>query len=135
VKNLQVTLIALLVWTAASAALVVWLPLERAMPFLLLGLCLVPVAVFMAERFRGTAPAAPTSTVAPVSPAPVEAPTEENLRRVFGEDGVAPAWVPRWGAVPAPVDALERLGGPPAFLAPVEWPRCQHCGQPLTFIA
>nr|WP_246357831.1 DUF1963 domain-containing protein [Pyxidicoccus fallax] len=79
-----------------------------------------------------TLTARPDTTPAP--PVPPEALTEEHLRRVFGEGGVTPAWVPRLGPAPAPVDALERLGGPPAFLAPVEWPRCQRCGTQLTFV-
>lgn len=133
VKNLRVTLIALVVWTAASGALVALLPLERAMPFLLLGLLFVPVVVFAVERFRN-APRPTRTAVAPVGPVPEDALTEENLRRAFGEDGVAHAWVPKLEPSPAPVDALERLGGPPAFLAPVEWPRCRHCAQPLTFV-
>lgn len=133
VKNLRVTLIALAVWTAASTALVTLLPLERAMPWLLLGL-LIPVAVFVVERFRSPPRERARSILDPGTPVPVEALTEENLRRAFGDDGVAHAWVPKLEESPAHVDALERLGGPPAFLAPVAWPRCRHCGQPLTFI-
>ncbi|MFP2910488.1 DUF1963 domain-containing protein [Pyxidicoccus sp. 3LFB2] len=160
-KNLRVTLAALIVWTAVSAALVMVLPLERAMPFLLLGLCLVPVAVFLADRLRAAprgghsastsgASAAPSSATprdgrpaatsrearatTPVPPVPEDALTEQNLRRVFGADGVATAWAPKLGASSASVDMLERLGGPPAFFAPVEWPRCRRCGQPLTFV-
>jgi hypothetical protein len=134
VKNLRVTLAALIVWTAVSAALVVLMPLERAMPFLLLGLCLVPVAVFLVDRLRPKPREVPTPVAPEPVPVPEDALTEANLRRVFGEDGVATAWVPRVGVSPSHVDALERLGGPPAFLAPVEWPRCRHCGRPLTFV-
>jgi len=117
VKNLRVTLATLGVWTAVSAALIMLLPLERAMPLLLLGLCLVPVAVFMADRLRA-APQKTRSDAAaprvgrdtrPASPVPVDVLTEENLRRSFGEDGVATAWAPKLEASPAPVDALERL--------------------------
>ena len=142
VKNLRVTLAALVVWTAVSAALILLLPLERAMPFLLLGLCLVPVAFFMADRLRAVLRKARSGAAAPrvghvarpASPVPVDALTEANLRRVFGEDGVATAWAPKLEASPAPVDALQRLGGPPAFLSPVEWPHCRRCGQALTFV-
>lgn len=129
VKNLRVTSIALAVWLVGSTALVTVLPLERAMPYLLLGL-LFPAGVFMVERYRNE----PRHPRASVAPAPQEDLTEDNLRRTFGEDGVARAWTPKLQASPAPVDALERVGGSPAFLAPVEWPRCRHCGQPLTFV-
>ncbi|WP_164018135.1 DUF1963 domain-containing protein [Pyxidicoccus trucidator] len=141
-KNLRVTLAALVVWTAVSTALVLLLPLERAMPFLLLGLCLVPVAVFLADWLRSSpragrytaGPREAPPTAGPAPAVPEDALTEENLRRVFGANGVATAWAPKLSASPASVDTLERLGGPPAFLAPVVWPRCRRCGTPLTFI-
>ncbi|QSQ26073.1 hypothetical protein JY651_14590 [Pyxidicoccus parkwayensis] len=133
-KNLRVTFIALGVWLAVSTALVTLLPLEQAMPYLLLGL-LLPAGVFAVERFRSEARTPPPPVAAPITPAPPEDLTEENLRRAFGDDSVAPAWRPKHEVSPAPVDALERLGGSPAFLAPVEyWPRCRHCKLQLTFI-
>ena len=133
-RNLQVTLAALLVWGGLSAALLAVVPLNRAMPFLLLGLCLVPVAVFLGARSRKPKPVAPPP-VSPRAQVPPEALTEENLRRVFGEENVARAWAPWMGEGPVPAQALEKLGGAPAFVEPVEWPRCRHCGQRLTFLA
>lgn len=134
-RNLQVTLVALLVWGVLSAALLAVVPLDRAMPFLLLGLCLVPVAVFLGARLRKPAPVAPPPPEPSRLRVPPEALTEENLRRVFGEENVAQAWVPRMGEGPAPAQALEKLGGAPAFVEPMEWPRCRQCGQRLTFVA